>query len=78
MRQPNTIGFGNQSKERTIAVETPRTARFNEVKTPLVVAIKELIGNSARCILIGEFQGLRAKPLRTDNSSDLARDYPSD
>ena len=70
MGQPDSLGLRYQAEQGTVAVEAPRPAQLHELQARFVVAVEQLVGNPARRILVGEFEGLRAEPLRADDRGE--------
>jgi hypothetical protein len=67
MRQANPLRFRDQPEQRAIAVETPGTAKLDDLQRRLAVAVQELVGNPTVGGFVGQFQGFRTEPLNTDN-----------
>jgi hypothetical protein len=65
--QADTMGFGHQAKQGTIAIETPGPSLLNDTKALLIASIEKFVCHPAGGGLVGEFQGFGAIPLNTDN-----------
>ena len=61
------VGFGDQTEQGAVAVETPWSALLHEIKARLVISIEKLICYFAGGRLVSKFEGLGTKPLHIDN-----------
>src|SRR5271166_6754707 len=52
--QTDTMRLRNKSKQMPVAVEAPRASVLNDLQARFVMAIKQLIGNTARWPLVGQ------------------------
>ena len=55
VRQPYSVGFGNQPEKGAVAVEAPRPALLRNLDSWLIVSIEEFVGYLAGWSLIREF-----------------------
>ena len=56
--KPNALGFRDETKECSVAVEAPRSTLLDDFKPGFVMLVKEFVGNLAGCSLVGKLQGL--------------------
>jgi len=49
----DAVRFGNQTEQRSVAVETPGAALLHEIETWLVVSIEKFVCHLARGRLVG-------------------------
>ena len=75
VRQAYALCLGDQSKQRTVTVKTPRPALLHELEPWLVVPIEQFVRDLAGGRLVGELECLGAKPLHTDNDHHRVGDY---
>jgi hypothetical protein len=61
------MGFGHEPEQMAVAVEAPGPALLNDGQACFIVPIEQLVGDTARGVLIREFERLRAKPLHADD-----------
>src|SRR5271166_7159929 len=76
--QTDTMRLRNKSKQMPVAVEAPRASVLNDLQARFVMAIKQLIGNTARWPLVGQLKRFGAKPLHADHRHDLVGENASD
>lgn len=69
MRQADAVGFRDEAKELSIAVEAPRPPHLNDFKTRFVVPVKDLVGDPAVQAAIHESQSVRSVPGYADNGN---------
>ena len=67
MREANAMRLGDEPEQVAVAVEAPGAPLFNDLDARLVVAIEQLVRDLAFGVFVGEFEGLRAVPLRVDD-----------
>lgn len=67
VREANSLSFGDQAKERPVAIEAPGAAEFHNLDPRLVVAVEQLVGHLASRRLVGQLDRLRAEPLHADH-----------
>src|SRR5262245_3255652 len=78
VRQPNPLRLRDQSEQRPVAIETPRSARFGDLESGFVGSIEQLVGRLTRCRLVGEFECFGSEPLRADNRDEYVWENPAD
>src|SRR5271165_3945314 len=76
--QTDTMRLRDKSKQMPVAVETPRASVLNDLQARFVMAIKQLVGNTARWPLVGQLKRFGAKPLHAHHRDDLLRQNASD
>jgi hypothetical protein len=57
-----------------LAVKTPRPTLFDDCKPRLIVAVKQLVSDSAAGIFIGQFECLGTEPLDINNRDKAVRE----
>jgi hypothetical protein len=57
VRQPDAVGFGNQSEKGSIAVEAPGPALLDYFKTRLIVSVEQRVVYFSGWSLVDEFKG---------------------
>ncbi len=78
VRQTDTMRLRNKSEQMPVAVEAPRAAVLHYLNARFVMAIKQLVSNTARWPLVGQLKRLGTKPLHADHRDDLIRQNASD
>ena len=78
MSESNAVGFRDQAEQAAVAVKTPRTALLDDLKSRLVVAVQQLVRDSAAGIFVCEFERLRTEPLHVNNRDEAVRQDASD
>jgi hypothetical protein len=73
MCEMDTQGLGGQPEQRAVAIETPRTPLFDDIKVRLSVAVEKLARHLSGGVLVGQLNGVGAVPLNTDDSDDAIR-----
>jgi hypothetical protein len=77
MGQSDSLCFGDQPKERTVAVEAPRPPTFCQFDPGLVMAVEQLVRDLPRASLVGQLEGFGTEPLRADGRNQRVRQDPS-
>ena len=67
MREADAQGLRHQPEQGPVAVKTPRLPLFCHFEPRLVRAVEQLIGHLTVRGFVGQFQGLRAKPLHAND-----------
>ena len=67
MCEADTLRFGDQPKERPVAVEAPGPPLGDDLQAGLVVAVQQLVGDRAGQRLVRQLERLRAEPLHADD-----------
>ena len=70
--------FRNQTKKTSVAVKTPRPTLFDDFKPRLVVAVKQLVSDSAAGIFVCQFERLGTEPLHINNRNEGVGQNASD
>ena len=78
MRQTDTMRLRNKPEQMPVAVEAPRASVLHDLQARFVMAIKQLVGNTARWPLVGQLKRFGAKPLHADHCDDLLGQNASD
>ena len=78
VRQSNTMRLRNEAKKMAITIEAPRAAMLHYLEARFVMAVKQLVGDTAGCPFVRELQSLGAKPLDADYSDCLLWKNTSD
>ena len=73
MSKSDAVRFRNQPEKTAVAVKTPRPTLFDDFKPRLVVAIKQLVSDSAAGIFISQFESLGTEPLDVNNCNESSR-----
>src|SRR5581483_7379078 len=55
--QPNSMCLRNQPEQGTVTIKTPRAPVFDDIKSRLIVTIKQLVCDAASRSFVGEFEG---------------------
>jgi hypothetical protein len=63
MRKPDAARLEDQSQQRAVAIERPRTSRLDDLECRLIAAIDEAVVDSAYGVLVSDLDGLVALPL---------------
>jgi hypothetical protein len=59
--------LGDKLEHRAVTVEAPRPPGLDEAQARLVVAIKDLLGDAARGVAVGQRERIGAVPLHANN-----------
>ena len=78
VRQTDTMRLRNKSEQMPVAVEAPRASVLHDLEARFVMAIKQLVGNTARWPVVSQLKRLGTKPLHADYRDDLLRQNASD
>ena len=70
--------FRNQPEQATVTVKTPRPTLFDDFKPRFVVAVKQLVRDSAAGIFVSQFECLGTEPLHIYNRDEAVREDSSD
>ena len=73
MRQTDPVRLGDESEQRTVAVEAPRPTGLCNLQAGFVVAIKNLVCHATVGTAVDEGQRVRAVPGHAHNRGEGVR-----
>ena len=65
-------------KQRTVAVEAPRPAAFDDLQPRLVVAVQQFVRHRAGRCLVRQLESLGAEPLHADDGDQRVGEHAAD
>ena len=68
------MGFGDEPEQCPVAVEAPGLSLGGHVQRGLAVAVKQLVAEAARGVLVGDLDGDGADPLDVDHGDKAVRE----
>ena len=70
MRETDPVGLRHEPEQCTVPVKAPGPTFLDDLEAGLVVAIQELVGNSAGGVLVGQLERLGPEPLHADHRDE--------
>ena len=73
MRQADAVCFGYKPEQIPVAIKAPGPALLNDFDAGLGIAVKELVGDTAGGVFVGQFEGFGTIPLGVNDRHQTVR-----